>query len=228
MIGVILLTYNRLTYALQTLDALYAHLITRMPVLLHIADDGSPQDYRTELYQFARQRWDNVTVSNSQRGGYGASYNLATQVLHQQCDLLLPLEDDWTLTRDLDLDPLVRVLRAGGSIESIRLGYLGFTQQMKGELLHQEGQTFLLLDPDSPEPHVFAGHPRLETRGYQRGIGPWPEGVPAGETEFHVAHRPEARRGVAWPLDLVHPRGDLFAHIGTVPAGLPDPVESVA
>jgi hypothetical protein len=73
-----------------------------------------------------------------------------------------------------------------------------------------------LLDGDSPEPHVFAGHPRLETVGYQRRVGEWPEGLLPGETEFSVAHYQWARMGVVWPMDLVKPSGDLFCHIGTI------------
>ena len=80
-----------------------------------------------------------------------------------------------------------------------------------------EGLWWLALDPDSPEPHVFAGHPRLELAEWERYVGPWPEGLAAGPTEFEVAHRREARMGVAWPIDLIKPTGDAFVHIGTVP-----------
>jgi hypothetical protein len=76
-----------------------------------------------------------------------------------------------------------------------------------------------VLDPNSPEPHVFAGHPRLERVSYQREVGEWPTGMDPNETEFAVAHVRRARMGVAWPLGLDPREGyGLFAHVGTLRA----------
>jgi len=218
MIGVILLTYSRLEYAQQTLDALAVNLYAPEPVWLHIADDGSSQEYRDSLWKLAKVYWgENVSMTNSERGGYGASYNLSTQLMHKVCDLFLPLEDDWQLIRPLDLSPMVEVLRAGNpEARCIRLGYLGYTQELRGKFFWASHTHWLALDPASSEPHVFSGHPRLETLEFQRAVGPWPEGLSAGETEFRVAHRPEARKGVVWPVELVNPAGDAFVHIGAV------------
>jgi len=215
VIGIILLTFARLAYARRTLEAVAQNLQASEPFWLHIADDGSPQEYRDELWNLGHKLYgENVSMTNSERGGYGANYNLATQTLHFICDLVLPLEDDWELLRPLDLDPIARVLREG-YYGCVRMGYIGFTQQLNGHFDSHAGYHWLALEPDSPEPHVFAGGPRLESVAWQRRVGPWPEGLPAGETEFHVAHIPEARQGVAWPVDLIFPRGDAFVHIGT-------------
>jgi hypothetical protein len=160
-----------------------------------------------------------VTSSDAMRGGYGKNVNLAMQALHSDIDVVLMLEDDWTLTRPLDVAPLMRALNASIGVECIRLGYLSFTQALYGRVMSAppEWYKYLLLDPDSPEPHVFAGHPRIETVAYQKRVGPWPEGLNPGATEFAIAHNTEARRGVAWPMDLVWPTRDpLFAHIGAV------------
>jgi len=218
MIGVMLLTYERTDYALETLEGLNSYLRTSEPVHLHIADDGSRQEHWEKVLNYAqRLTWvARLTTSNSGRQGYGANYNLGTQAIHQDCDIILPLEDDWRLVRDLRLDPLAAMLRNDPRVSCIRLGYIGWTQPLRGEFFASQGQTLLLLDPDSPEPHVFAGHPRLETREYERRVGPWPTGLRAGETEFAITHRAAARQGVVWPADLIHPRGDLFAHIGTI------------
>lgn len=216
---ILLLTYNRLEYAQQTLRSALENIRYSGPLAVHIADDGSPPEYREELAKVVAEHPPLThTVTNSERGGYGRNYNLALQTVHAWAEIVLPLEDDWILTRELDLDPLVAALQEGW-FDCLRLGYIGYTQALRGEFRHDlPDNQYLLFDPDSPEPHVWAGHPRLETAERQRRVGPWPEGLDPGPTEFEVAHRPESKQGVVWPLHLIHPRGDLFAHCGTVQA----------
>lgn len=218
-LGIMLFTYNRIEYAKATIRACLDNIRYSGDIIFHIADDGSSEEYRKELLYFAGC-WANIThlgVSNSQRGGYGASYNAATMLVHPRAEIVLPLEDDWKLERPLELDPLVRVLMTEPSIGCIRMGYVGYIpgQVLRGTFLWSEGQHFLVFDPYSPSQYVFSGHPRLETVEWARGVGPWPEGLPAGETELAVAGRLASRNGVAWPLDLIHPKGDLWSHIGT-------------
>lgn len=218
---VLLLTYNRFQYAKHALALFLQRAHYSGELSLHVADDGSPSGYTDRLLKAVAKEVPlpaQVTSTNSERGGYGKNYNLALQQIHHFAEIILPLEDDWDLQRELDLDPLVRALQEG--IGCIRLGYLGWTQELRGKFIHAAGQTFLLLDKDSPEPHIAAGHPRLETREWERFIGPWSEdaSLDPGTTEFEWCHRPQAREGVVWPVDLVHPRGDLFAHVGAVRA----------
>jgi len=215
MIGVMLFTYDRLECARRTLDALRSNLYTPEPLWMHIADDGSSQEYRDELLSIAHAYWgENVSVTNTERKGYGASYNAATQIVHHIADIVLPLEDDWELIRPLDITSIVQVLR-DGKFGCVRLGYIGYTQELRGKFIYSAGKHWLAFDPDSPEPHVFAGGPRLETVEYEQSIGPWPEGLAAGITEFQVAHIRASRIGVAWPVELVNVRGDAFVHIGS-------------
>lgn len=219
-IAVVLLTYAsgldspRHTYAKRTMNSLLKNLKYSGNLSFHIADDGSSQEHIDAIKPFGG------TMTNSERHGYGASYNLATQFLHYAYEYFLMVEDDWELTKELNLDPLVAALDEG--LNCIRMGYLGWTQDLTGKIIAKAQQTFLLFDPDSAEPHVWSGHPRLETRAFQRSVGPWPEGLDPGTTEFLVAKRPETRQGVVWPLDLGikagQVQGTLFAHIGTVQA----------
>ena len=220
----VLLTYapsdqpRRGEAAANTLVAALDHIRYSGPLNVHIADDGSPEPHRAMLRAIAGgyDGVGTVGVTNTERSGYGANYNRATQSVHLANEIILPLEDDWRLTRDLDLDPLVATLRAETpSIRCIRFGYVGFTQPLLGEFVHTAAGPMVILDPASPEPHVFAGHARIETREFERAVGPWPEGIAAGPTEFEVAHRDEARRGIAWPLDYgpASQRSDaLFVH----------------
>lgn len=214
--------HPRAQYARRTLEALMKNLNPGPynELRLHIADDGSDPRHVEGLVEIARQHGFEPTITNSLRGGYGKNYNLACQVLHWNNDLILTMEDDWELMRPLSLEYLARALYSNPEIRSIRLGYMGVTRPLHGVVVFRSGMTYLILDPRSEEPHVFAGHPRLETVEYQQSIGAWPEGLRAGQTEWEITHREAARLGVAWPLDLGIPAsadwGSLFIHIGTV------------
>lgn len=206
----------RALYAQRTLGSLLANFQYSGELRLHIADDGSPKEHRGRLVSMAEVTLPGrVTVTDAGGRGYGASWNLASQVAHFSAPIVLPLEDDWELTHPLNIDSYVLALMSG-QLNSIRLGYLGFTQTLRGALVIVEGKQYLLFDPDSPEPHVNAGHPRLETVDYERAIGPWAEGVNPGATEFDWVIRDAARIGVAWPMDS--PPWNWFAHVGSVQA----------
>lgn len=222
MIAVVFLTYNREDYAVPVLHSLAEHLRSSEPIHIHIADDGSPQSYRDNLLSIAHYRWgDNVSITNSERRGYGANFNTATQHTHQVADVILPCEDDWLLTRPLDLDPLAAAVRTNPLTQCIRLGYLGFTQEVRGKLIcagikSDGSDVYLAFDPDSPERHIMAGHPRLESVAWEKEVGPWPEGLDPNRTEWEVCAIPAARHGVAWPMWLLTSGGtDLFIHVGT-------------
>lgn len=219
-LGVILLTYNRFDYAEATLRACLEHLkCGEFELQVHIASDGDTSEYVECLRQIAGGFPGVIAASqsNSERRGYGASYNLALQTVHARCEYTLPLEDDWVLQRPLDAQSIIAEMTEL-DIGCARLGYVGFTQALKATFDAAQGHYWLKFDPDSAEPHVFAGHPRIEDREWTRAVGQWPEDLKPGATEFAVAHIPEARRRVGWPLSVVHPCGDLFAHIGARPS----------
>lgn len=219
MIAIVLLTcdrpQSRREYAKRTLRSL-KKLRASEPIHLHIAHDGSAIEHHSEMLGIGVEIFseERVTTSDAHGAGYGGSYNLAQVTVHQIADLVLPVEDDWELQSEFDVDPLADALRFG-IFGCIRMGYIGWTQDLKAKFVGYGGLTWLALDPESAEPHVFAGHPRLETAEYEKEVGPWLENLDAGSTEFDVAHRVESRFGVAWPVDLIPPRGGLWAHIGS-------------
>lgn len=210
---VLLLTYNRKKYAEKTLRAVLDNIKWSGTLNVHIADDGSPGRYVDSLRTIAGgySSVAHVGASDSDRRGYGANYNLATQHIHDATDFVLPLEDDWVLTKPLDCDTLVGAFEEA-RIGCVRLGYLGATQPLYAELVRVKGIAYWLLDAGSAEPHVFAGHPRIETVAWERQQGPWPEGLDPNRTEFDVAYN--VRTGIAWPewLDV---NGGVFEHIGS-------------
>lgn len=217
MLCIMLLTYNRLEYARVTLESTLKNLKTNEKVHVHIASDGDTPEYVGELINLAGEFSVPITTSKVNRLGYGANYNAATQIIHNlpDCEYVLPLEDDWELVKPFDVDPILQVL-SDRVFGCVRMGYIGYTQQLDCSFVSHNNLHYLLLNKDSAEPHVFAGHPRLETVAWQRTVGPWEEGLLPGQTEWEVAKRKEARSGIAWPISLIKPEGDLFAHIGAV------------
>ena len=238
-LAVVLLTAHRLDYARATLKALCVNLQHDGPVRWHIADDGDDAAYVGTLLDVVGYLRPDDAVSSSRTpgGSYGANCNAATQVVHAVADYILPVEDDWVLARSLDTAPILKMLALGGhqsreewawavpppadfEARSVRLGYLGYQWPLTGHMFKTDEHLWMALDHDSPEQHVAAGHPRIETVAYQRAVGPWNEATNPGMTELDWCQRPEARRGVVWPLTIVSltgsVSGDLFGHIGAV------------
>ncbi len=222
-VTILLLTYEdgaRKTAA-PTLRAALDNILYPGELSVHIADDGSQPGHVDALRELAGGYSHIKTIGSTDaaRRGYGASYNLATQRIHPSTEVVLVLEDDWELSRHLELAPLVETLwfSREPEIHTIRLGYIGMTQPLWCEVVNTAGGKMIYFDPDSPEPHVSAGHPRLETVTQQKKIGPWAEGLAPGATEFEWCRRREARTGIAWPLDIgpASQRSDsLFRHTG--------------
>lgn len=220
MLAILLLTYNRLDYAKTTLNSTLKNLKTVEPIHVHIASDGDEASYIKELVDIAAELLDSndrVTTTITQREGYGSNYNYALQTVHnlEGIEYILPLEDDWELVREFNVDPILGVLH-DRIFGCVRMGYIGYTQTLTCDFVWHGGYHWLSLREDSSEPHVFAGHPRIETVVWQRGVGPWVEGLLPGQTEWEVAHREVSRKGVCWPISLITPEGNMFQHIGTI------------
>lgn len=230
-VAIILLTYARVECAVPTIQGVLDNLHYPVPFQFHIADDGSGQEYRDHLREvvggYPASVVRSLTMSNAERAGYGASFNLSCQAVHDYNYAVLTLEDDWLLDRELDLAPLVQTLQSGLA-RCIRLGYLSVTNRLMGEVVDSPCGKLLLLDPSSPDQYVWTGGARLETVSFQQSVGDWPEGISPGQVELAVCGRPAARAGVAWPMDLAHPTAGLFKHTGSnsLNAVMPEKVEA--
>lgn len=241
-LAVEILTAHRLEYAIETARSTAQNLRHDGPVLWHIADDGDDDNYIGAISDAIRSVLGHdpianvITVSQAGGAGYGRSHNLAMQTTHGWADYVLVLEDDWRLARPLDTAPIIKMLERKGhqtreewawavdappdfEARSVRLGYLGYQWPVTMHLFKTDEHLWAALDPDSPEQHIASGHPRLETVGYQRAVGPWPEGLNPGMTELGWCQLPEARKGVVWPLTIVSLTGSIsgnvYEHIGT-------------
>lgn len=221
--------HPRVQYAQRCLLALLDKLkYSKGELIWHIADDGSFPGHVDALVEICRARGVEPTVSDTGHLGYGANMNRATQIIHDLCDIVMPIEEDWELVREFDISGFVDVLSeppeySDDDIYCIRLGYLGWTNKVTGWLVQKARQTFFRFDESCQETHVFAGHPRIETVQFEKWVGAWPEGLRPGYTELEVCARPASRVGVAWPMDACintsQDYSNLFAHIGEVQGG---------
>ena len=98
MLVIVFLTKKRLAYAQQSIRSL-TKLKTQEKIHFHIADDGSGEDYQTDITIAVKETLGEgtpVTLSDSHDKGYGANYNAATLITHNlaNADVILPIEDD--------------------------------------------------------------------------------------------------------------------------------------
>jgi hypothetical protein len=214
-VTVILQTWARTNYALQTIAAARANL--RYPDLRwYVADDGS----RPEHYEavFAALEGVNLVGAHSERRGYGGNANAAWMAANEVGALSMWVEDDWCLREPLDLYPYACLLMETAEVGMVRLGVLNL--DIRGRTWAHGGQVYWKLDR---EPHlegtpVFTGHPSLRHRRYLDAYGPYPEGLGPGDTELAYAWQfrqgaPDAP-GIVWPADL--PAGGVFGHVGAI------------
>lgn len=214
---VILQTFKRTDVALRTIRAAQQHL-RYDDLRWYVADDGSSREHVDAVLGALH---DTMPVGghfigyHSERRGYGANANAAWSAAAAVSSLTLWLEDDWELTRDLDLTPYVEAL-ADPEIGMVRLGYLN--RGIAGSTVSATGRLYWRLyhEPVEGVELVFTGHPSLRHTRYRDAYGAYPEGLRPGDTELAYAYQYRVKGGpwIVWPVD--YPAWGAFAHIGTV------------
>lgn len=123
-VAVIMTTHNRTETAKITIESLVKRL--KYPKLhWFIADDRSDPGHVQQLVdKFAELGVNdvNVTETDSEHWGLGASLNNALSAAFRLTDVVLTTEDDWYLQYDFDISECVDVLKSDTSVCTIRLG----------------------------------------------------------------------------------------------------------
>jgi hypothetical protein len=191
MINIIMTTYapteERAACAQRVVDGLSSFLRSSEALSLHIADDGSPVQYTSDLVAYAKVSnfFDNVTYTVVPRLGIGGSLNKALSLLASG-ELWMYITDDWLLKEALNLDNAITLLRRYG-YDYIRLGpiHAGIEGEVK---FHEDVQYFLDL-------HFwrggfcFATRPFLATRAFYVKMGNFPEKLDVYDTERAYSDR---------------------------------------
>lgn len=197
---IILQTYARTAYALQTVKAVKANLSHTGGLKWYVTDDGSEASHVQQIQ--AEIGAENIAGIHSRRISYGACANVAQRFANANgYDLTLWLEDDWELMQPLDLTPYAAVLEQHQDVGMVRLGRLPpwldcHTDAYDGYIyLHFQNST----------PYAFSGNPSLRHRRFSELFGVYPEREQPGETERIYDSYIRATKGdikIVRPVDL--------------------------
>lgn len=215
-VGIILITYARTEYAVETIASNCEHLRYDGELGWWIADDGSSREhYETCIHAVRESGGQLFGAHQTNRDGYGRNANQAWTALYQEhgCEITLWLEDDWRLQRPLDISPYVRLLmERKDTIGMVRLGYMPVGLNLY--TLGHNGHMYAKVMKDCL--YAYSGNPHLKHTNFGRDYGYLPLGNNPGETEISYDHTFRHTKGVdvVWPLKI----GDdpFYGHIGTV------------
>lgn len=205
-VTILFLTYARTDYAVATVKAAKRFLAYDGGLHWFIVDDGSHQAHIDAV----TRHLPNYQVY-THRAGYGANVNVTWPMTQQTGPITLWLEDDFELTKPLDITPYVKLLMGREDVGAVRLGYLPV-----GLDLHSVGYDGrMYLKVEKSQQYCFSGNPHLKHERFME-YGPYPESLNPGETEIAYDHQVRSKDGPAiwWPLAI----GDApyFGHIGQV------------
>lgn len=205
----LIITYRRLNLAIETIKSVKEKVLYPN-IGFHIADDGSGPDYVNRLRDEIGGNYS-VEVSDTHRQGVGANMNAGIEAVLKRADLWLHLEDDWVLTKPLDLEPCVRLLQQDESIGMVRLGRL--SPHLGAETIAGADKVWWKLRRNC-DTYVFSGNAALRHKRFHQAYGPYKTGLAPGQTELVYCDKFNRSEGpgIVYPAWLSYQ--DVFQHIG--------------
>lgn len=195
-IGII--TFNRYEEIIRTVESL-ARYISYPNLRWVVSDDCTPGNYLQRLRRVQLFKELNVEfITTETNGGWGKNANNLLQVAFSQSDLILQQEDDYELTKPIDLRLGVALL-----LEKPHLGLLRYRGTAGDHLIFHQFQaditkyipdwrevrgnagvlTYLQLDGHSPTAYLYSNGPHLKSRSLHHYYGNYSVGRKLGETE---------------------------------------------
>jgi len=215
-VAIVLLTYQRTAYALETIQSARKNLIYGRPLYWIIADDGSDEAHFSAVYKAieADEQGSGVTFSCfSEKLNYGGIANLAVEIANENgCPITFWLEDDWRTERPFDLTPYACLLAQDDDIGMVRLAHM--PTGLEADTIGRHGRMYLHIK--KTRQYAFSGNPHLKHFRFFEDYGMYPIGRNPGNTEVFYDHTVRTTEGckIVWPLAI----GDTypFGHIGEV------------
>ena len=202
-----IITYNRPKEIRTTISSLMRYLHYSGPLTFMIADDCSPGDYLADLQKWIQENQYPgyfILESTAQNGGWGANANHLIRSANRQAGLLYMTEDDYVLTRPLNLDVGVSILssepglgmmryRSTAGVPMIYRQHETLIERYMPNYREYEGftqarATWLELDPASDTLWLYSNGPHLKRYDFHEVYGLYPEGLKLGTTEEAYAH----------------------------------------
>ncbi len=213
-VAICFLTYARTEYAIRTIRSTIRHL--KYPNLgWYVADDGSPEEH----YKAVMELFENIGVrvfgTHHEKVGPGASWNKAIDEALKQCDIILWLEDDWELNKDLEITPYVKLLMEKENVGMVRMGYMAV--DLDCHTVGHDGIHYLRIEKSTQ--YAYSGNPSLRHRRYFDAYPRYPTDKNPGECEIYHDHdvRLKVPDGpeIWWPINLPGCGWSCWGHIGT-------------
>lgn len=202
-INIVVITFMRRDVLAHTLAALFDNLGYDGDISWIIADDCTPEpDYH---YFIRSLPWRDRTMrieTPPENGGWGVNANNALRKCEH--DITFFIEDDYILTRPVDLSPYVALLLENTVVGLVRMdgiaGHLGlscqtaetnvsaYCPQWRQGIAYPGKLHYWLLDRKSTQFNMYSNRPHLKHRRFHEAYGEYHEGFKLGLTETKFAH----------------------------------------
>lgn len=197
-----LITYKRPYELIRTLDGLRAHLTYRGELRWLVSDDNTPSSPDRAKRNKILKSYGVDLIITERNSGWGANANFLMQ--HIDTDYTFFIEDDYVLTRPLDLSLGVALLEEKKHLGMLRYrgtaGDVPVFHQFEADISAyvpdwREGVspvsgklTYLQFDGGSPTLYIYSHGAHLKHRRFHDYYGLYPEGLKLGVTEETYAH----------------------------------------
>ena len=212
-VAIVLVTYTRTEYAVRTVNSVRENLVYSQELGWYVADDGSPGSHFDEVVK-AVGKAPIIGLHSEDfvlgKRWPGKSWNKAWEFAHEWAPIVLWLEDDWQLQRELNIDPYVELLMTNEKVGMVRLGHLAIDLNMTS--MGHAGIHYLQMWRNMT--YGFSGNPSLRHQRFAQAYGPYKEDIEPGDTEVEYDSRFRNTSGpeIWWPVDLGG--WGIFSHIG--------------
>lgn len=175
-------------------------------------DDGSDEE-NWNYFKLSMEslRLSRYYVDRQKHSGLGNSLNLGFQAAYTHYSPIVAyMVDDWSLTRDLDVSPWIKLLQEREDVGMVRLGppHPGISGQIEAFTEDWQGWGLRL----EREGFAYAQRPALYHKRFTDAYGWWEEGISALECERLYMQKIVDTPGPDIILALPHP----WRHIDTV------------
>ena len=214
-VAIVLVTSHRLSYAIRTVQALCDNLQYSAQLAWYVGVDGDDQEHLQTLLDLLSKNEQDIFGHHAidfvpGERLPGKSWNMAWTAAHDWSDVVLWMENDFVLTRPLNIDAYVRLLMENEKVGMVRLGLLPINLNMTS--MGFNGIMYLQMWRNMQ--YGYSGNPHLKHRRFADAYGPYNEAIEPGETEveFDARFRTTSGPEIWWPPAL----GDYgaFGHIG--------------
>jgi len=216
LLGIAFVTYKRTDLALLSIQSVSEKLIyPKDKRAWFINDDGSPQEHVDAIKNLLLELGENLMFINTERFGgktysCGKGWNLALEKAHQFSEIIMFLEDDWSLKEPLDISSYVQLLIDREDVGMVRLG--GLATGSNVDIVGHKGLIYLNYSKSCP--YAYSGNPSLRHTRFTKAYGWYTEEGHPGiielhyDTKFRTIAGPEIWR----PAEMTS--SGIFAHLG--------------